>query len=58
MVTRTCVDDYAKYQSFHGLMEGDFGQRTSQCRYTGKNAERGSLAAVCEGMNAEGVMGA
>ena len=40
--------------SFHGLMEGDFGQRTSQCRYAGKKAECGSLAAVCEGLNAEG----
>jgi hypothetical protein len=35
--------------SFKGLLEGDFGQRTPQCRYASKHAGRGTLAAVCEG---------
>jgi len=35
--------------SFKGLLEGDFGQKTPQCRYASKNAVRGARAAVCEG---------
>jgi len=37
--------------SFKGLVEGDFGQRTPQCRYERKHVERGTLAAVCEEKN-------
>ena len=37
--------------SFQGLLEGDFGQRTSQCRYARMKATQGTLDAVCEGLN-------